>query len=322
MTTSGTTTFSQTKIEVIQDAFNLLGVYGNGYTISAEDEQVASRFLNKMVKSWGARGLHLWTKQECVLYLDQYVGKYTLGANGTYCTTKDDEVITNLNGGLTNGATSVIVDSTTGMTVGDYIGIVLTSRDIHWTTIATIPNSTSLTLTLGVTDSAPDNANVYTFTTRINKPLRITSARRVYGVDNGATSTKTEVAMASIAYQDYFEIGSQTSSGTPNQFSYTPKNTDGTLYLWPRPNDTSYRIEFSAERIIEDLNAVDDDFDFPSEWLEPLTWQLALRLAPAFDRENKAGTLIAPIAQSMFENLLNWDTEITSVYFSPDYQDY
>jgi hypothetical protein len=321
MATSGSQNFSQTRSELILDAFQLIGVYGIGRTVSAEDTTVAASFLNKMIKAWAVKGLHLWEKTEGVLYLTPHEEQYSLGNASTdaYATNVSDEVVTQLNGALATSATSVTVDSTTGMTVADKIGVVLTNKTIHWTTIATIPSSTTLTLTTGVASAASDNALVYTFTSRLYKPLRILEARRVTGIDTGATSTLTETPMTVIANKDFMNLSSKfKSSGSPNQYTYIPKNTNGLFYVFTRPSDGAERINFTYERIIEDLDNASDDFDFPSEWLEPITWQLALRLGPAFGRSDKAVKVIFPIASKMLDNLIEWDTETASLMFTPD----
>ncbi len=319
MATSGSNNFIQNRNQIILDALQHLGVYGIGRTVSPEDMAFCVSTLNKMVKSWATQGLHLWCKSEGVLYLDQYVGKYSLGnsINDAKATLISDEVVTRLDGALVTSATAVTVDSTTGMTVGDNIGVVLTTKDIHWTTIATIPTSTTLTLTTGVPSASADNNFVYTFTNKIYKPLRILSARLVSGIDSGVTSTKSDMIMNSMAYQDYFEMSTKTNNGTPNQFHYNPGISSGTMYVWPRPSDTSSRIEFTFERIIEDLDNATDDFDFPAEWLEPLTFQLAVRIAPGFGKEKKL-SVILPMAAEMMNDLKTWDSEITSVFLEPD----
>lgn len=323
MATSGSYNFSQACNALITDALQLIGVYGIGRTVSSEDMTLGRNALNKMVKAWATQGLHLWAKSEGVLYLDQYVAKYSLGnASGdAKVTAVSDEVITQLNGALATSATSATVDSTTGMTVGDYIGVVMSDNDTHWTTIATLPTSTTLTLTTGVSGACSDNAIVYTFTSKIYKPLRVTGARLVRGIDSGATSSKVENIINLVSYQTYFEMPMKTANGVPNQLHYNPNIDNGTVWVWPRPSDTNYRVEFSYERQIQDLDTATDDFDFPSEWLEPLTWQLAVRLAPFFDREKKLNTIM-PIAVAMLDGLKNWDSENTGIQIIPDIEEW
>ena len=63
-----TTTFTQTRNSLITDSLQLLGVYGVGRTVSSEDMSIGVSMLSKMVKAWGAKGLHLWAKQEAVCF--------------------------------------------------------------------------------------------------------------------------------------------------------------------------------------------------------------------------------------------------------------
>jgi len=320
MSTSGSTNFLQTRTEIINDAFQLLGVYGIGRTISSEDMAFAVSMLNKMVKAWGTKGLHLWDKSEGVLYLTKNVAEYTISDASTsaYATNISDQVITQLNGAVAASVTALTVNSTTGMTVGDYIGVVLSDKSLHWTTIATIPTSTTLTLTTGVLTAASDDAIIYTFTNRLAKPLRVLSARRASGIDLLTSSSLVELPMTSIAYEEYFDLPIKTSSGLPNQFHYNPQLLAGKMYVWPRPADCNDRIHFTYERILEDLDNASDNFDFPQEWLECLTYQLAVRLGPAFGKDQRTGQILAPMASNLLGELMDWDSEITSVSLMPD----
>jgi len=67
MATSGSTNFTQTRNEIVYDALQLIGVYGVGKTISAEDMNFSVNILNKMIKSWEGKDIHLWKMVEGVL---------------------------------------------------------------------------------------------------------------------------------------------------------------------------------------------------------------------------------------------------------------
>lgn len=319
MATSGSINFTQTRNEIINDAFQLIGVYGIGRTISSEDMVFANSLLNKMVKAWQAQGLHLWSKEEAYLFIADNVGQYTLSndSSSARACSRDDAVITQLNGDHTASDTTLVVDSTTGMNAADIIGIVLDDDTIHWTTIVSVDSSTALTITSGIASAAADNSNVYTFTSRINKPLRIHSMRRVSGVDVAGTSTRTEIEMQCLSHDEYFNLTTKTISGTPTCFYYTPDLSTGTLYMWPRPNDPNIYFEFTYERMLEDFDASTDNADFPTEWLECLTYQLAIRLAPAFGKDQKLQMLL-PMASMMYDTMLEWDSEVNSIQFSPN----
>lgn len=322
MATSGSTNFSQTRNQVILNALSLIGCNSIGKVPSAEDVSLANSFLNMMVKAWQSQGLHMWTKEEGILFLTPYVGQYDLGLSSTHFATKDDSVTTKLTADALSGATTLNVHSTSGMVAGDNLGIVKNDGTIYWTTISTIPGSTSLTIpNPGLPSDIDESQLVFDYTTAASKPLRVLDARVLSGIDLGSDGTsQVETPLTIIPYQSFFAVGMTTINSTlPNQCMYVPKDLNGRLYIWPRPLDASKRIQLTYERMIEDLDAINDDFDFPSEWLEPLTYQLAIRIATPFGKEGKAQYLL-PLASKMLENLLNWDSEISSITFQPYYE--
>lgn len=309
-------TFTQSRDQLITDAFELIGVYGVGRTVSNEDMSFASNCLNKMVKAWEVRGLHLWTKGEAILIPIQYTAKYSLGT--VYCADLSNITLMQTQNTYSAATTSITVNSTTGMNTNDYLGVQLANGAIYWTTVASITNSTTFVLAVGLPSAVNSLAMVYDITTLLPKPLRITNARLQRGFDKGVTSTLYDLPLTSLSYSEYFDLPIKTSNGIPNQFHYNPQNTAGYLYLWPRPTGQDQRIRFSYERSIADLDNSTDNFDFPVEWLECITWQLALRLCPAFGKDQKMVNSIQTVAQDMYQNLLFWDNEITSMQMSPD----
>lgn len=320
MTINTSTSFTETRDQIILDAFQLLGVYGLGRTVSSEDMNMAVNVLNKMVKAWGTKGLHLWCKEEAILYLTPNVSKYQFGTTATaaYATLASGSHMSRTTASAALGATTINVISTAGMTVADYVGVVQSDNTVFWTTIATIPSGTQLTLTLGTTQTVNNAGNIYSFTTLINKPYRILSCRRVWGFDAGATTSIDEVIMNPMSHSEYYDLPLKSANGLPNQFYYDPQDNYGELRLWQRPNDANYRIHFTYERIMADMLNPSDNFDLPQEWLEPLTWQLASRLGPAFGKGKKVREEIQPMAAIMLGELLDFDSEITSVSFQPD----
>lgn len=321
MATSGSTNYSQTRNEIISDALQLLGVYGLGRQISSEDVAFCSNMLNKMVKAWENRGLHLFTKTEGVLFVTDSTGQYTLSnaATSARATNWSDAVITQLSVAAASSATTLTVDSTTGMTAADIIGVVRDTDVITWTTIVSVDSSTGLTLTAGLGSAAAIDSNVYTFTSRINKPLRILSMRQVSGVDDGTTSgLVTETPLSMLSYSDFMDLPNKTINGTPTHYHYNPNVSDGTLYLYPRPDNPDIYFRMTYERAIEDFDSASNDADFPQEWLEVLTYQLAVRIAPAFGKDQKAISIIAPLAAQLFNEVLDYDAEVGSLYIQPD----
>lgn len=316
-----TINFTQTRTEIIEDAFTSLGILGAGQTLRSEDMTYAVRLFNKMIKTYQAQGLHLWSKEEAYLFLDKdqtdyYLGnQYSSPAKACY---REDAVLTTLSADAASGATSLTINSSSNMTIGDYIGVVLSDNTLYWTTIATIPTSTSVTLTAGLTGASTSSKNVYTFTTLIDKPLRIHSTRRVLGT----ISAPQTLEIAPQSHEEYFNQTNRKSSGTPITYYYQPRKTYGQYHIWPASNTAQTYLEFTMERQILDLDSATDIPDFPDEWLEPITWQLAVRLAPAYGREQKAAQLIVPLGAELLQGVLAWDSEIQSININPQTRDY
>ena len=321
MATSGSVDFTMTRTEIIEHSLSLLGVYGVGRTVSAEDMSVGVMALNSMIKSWQARGLYMWGREEAVLFLEDNVESYTLG-NGSgdaKMALRSDAQVSQLGAAASSGATSLMVDSTTGMAASDNIGIVQDDDVVHWTTIVSVDSSTTLTITTGLAGDAAIDAFVYVFTSRTNKPLFIHDVRRVTGYDQTSSSTRTEQPMTELSHEEYFNLSNLTYSGVPTQWYYNPDISTGTFYVWPRPDNPDTRLHITFSRMLEDVDASTDEVDFPSEWLETIQYQLAVRLAPHFGRDEKLPYLM-PIASSLLNDKLKQDTENASIKFKPNFR--
>lgn len=318
MAISSTDTFKSTKAQVINDAFQTLTIYGVGESVSAEDYTFASRVLNRMIKAWGADGLHLWTKTEAVLLFDQYRERYSLGFDAR--AVNADELVTNrLRTDTLLAETLIEVDSVVGMSVNDNIGIVLNDRSLFWTTIIAINDAdNAILLAAGLPIASTQGFLVYTYSTTITKPMKILEYARVAsGFDSGQYSTLVEVPVSSQAYMDYKALSTKTSNASHiTQFMYNPYVDYGNLYVFPRPSDCSYRLNFTYERRLADIIDASDNFDFPSEWEEAIVYQLAMRLARPFGR---AAALqdIAPMADIAYTKALQWDSEKDYLDISP-----
>lgn len=79
MATSGSVDFTLTARELIQNAYELAGVYGDGEAVNANDASSALVHLNLMVKTWGAQE-RLWVKTETTQALSASTASYTLSA--------------------------------------------------------------------------------------------------------------------------------------------------------------------------------------------------------------------------------------------------
>lgn len=307
-----TINFSLTAGEMVETAYQHLGAMGDGQVLSSARMTFGLRLLNLMIKSWQNQGLHLWKKEEFYLFLEKNTPDYYLGNQATSpakACYREDAVLTTLTASPSISATSLSVGTTVGMTIGDYIGIVLSDNTIFWTTIATIPGTTSLTLTSGLSGASLANKNVYTFTTLIDKPMRVLDVRRVLG----SVTSPSSIELSSFSHEEYYEQPNKLLSNMPLAFYYQPRKTYGQFHIWPASNTAQTYLEGTMERGLFDIDSKTDVPDFSDEWFEPIIYQLAIRLAPSLGKEDKAAKLIIPQGSAILENALAWDAELNSV---------
>lgn len=314
MTTGTTTNYEDNRTTIITDAMFLLGVQEAGETIADADMQLAVRWLNRMVKKWQATGIHVWANSYATLFLESGANEYTLGnetQGGAHWATAPIEQA--LTADAAAAATTLQLDST-DLTVGDHIGIVNDDNGIQWTTVATKPNATSVTISAALTDASAEGNYVYSYTSRPSSgaPLRILQANRKTGLD-AQTST---IIMPGLAFLDFFQLTNKLGAGTPVNWSYQKDVNIGNLKLWPNPDDCTVRMVLQYTRPLYNFDNPGDTQDIAQEWLTAIIYNLAVLLAPSYGKSSLLPTLAAQ-AQAYLDEANTYDQEAVSIYLSP-----
>jgi hypothetical protein len=187
--------------------------------------------------------------------------------------------------------TTLEVDSTIGMTAADYIGIVLDSGVSHWTTIASIVDSDTLTITDQLPSAAAIDRPIYTYTTKIPRPVRVMQAWT-------HNSVNQDYRVYEWHRDDYWAMYDKTLISPPTRFFYEPHIPDGTLYTNYQPLDVTETLEIIYHRPFEDFDAAGDTPDFPQEWYEALVYNLALRIAPDYGKVSQDLMILADNAKA------------------------
>jgi hypothetical protein len=277
MTTSNSTNFSMTRNEIITDALQGIGVLGEDESPTSSAVTSANRALNRIVKAFENQSSHVWKKKEATLFLQMDQESYTLGGSSTDHAT-GSFVQTTLSGAEALGQTALSVTSSTGMTAADYVGIVLDDGSIHWTTISVVNSSVLITITLALASAAASGNVVYSYTTKILKPLKI------YGVRRHNVSDDSDIAINELSYEDYMNLSVKTTSGTVCQYMYHRDNSDGTFYVWLSPDDADDVLKITYSPSFEDFDNTSDTPDFPQEWYDVLVLALEVRLARTYGK--------------------------------------
>lgn len=312
MATSGSTDYSINREQIFQESLEILNVYDPVSTLSYEDMFSCARTLNMMLKAWEADGLQLWMQKEVALFLEQDKIKYSLGTSGDHATESFTETAVKVAGIAT--ATALDVDSTTGMTAADYIGVELDDTTMHWTTIASVTDSDTVVLTDALPSAAAVDNVVRFYTTKIPKPLRIMDEPVYYTYSSAAERTLDVVSR-----QEYWNLGKKTQEGAVNLLYFDPRRDDSELRVFNSPDSSLDYLKMVVHFPFEDMDAQANTPDFPQYWYEAVVWNLAVRLMYKFggavtqDRRRE----IRSLAKEFKEDALNFDTEDNSIFFQP-----
>jgi hypothetical protein len=316
MALSGSTDFTLSAAKVVEKAFSLLGVKAAEQPLTASEREDGQEALNIMLKYWVANGYHLWTKTQGVLFTQTGKTDYLLGATGDHACLYDDFVATTTTSAIISGSAVIPVTSSTGMSASDYVGIKLSDGTRQWSTIASVDSSTQITLDDNLTGAASTGTSVFTYTSIVERPLRILNARRkLYGFDD-------EIMCVELSNDDYFNMSLKSSQGTITSYYYQPVLGNGRMYLWQTSDNVDQLVYFTFCRTIQDIDEQSNNLDVPVEWLDAVTYNLAARLADDYNAPaNKVETVLFK-AGAFLKTLKEWDVNNTSVQIVPSYGDY
>lgn len=166
------------------------------------------------------------------------------------------------------------------------------------------------------TFTVTDGTSIYTVgpsqtVNTTGKPLRVIQA--FYTPEDG-NNTPMNV------YNRYdFNMLPNTAEGTPVNLYYQPLRTTGEIKLWPTPNDSTTEITIHYQAMYEDMDSSSDDFDFPSDWIQALIYNLAWSLSPEYGIPPTDRGLIMKEAEYWHNYALSAGTEEGSLFIQPDW---
>ncbi len=325
MTSSATYTFDAIWPQIIAAAYRKIGALAEDETPTAGMFADATLSANCMLKEWAASGIHIWTTQEAVLFLQQGQYRYLLGTGTSptppsYCCDAFSYSLSQISSGAISGATSITLQSVVGFVNGQNIGVVLDNGFTQWTTINGAPSGNVVTLTAALTDGASVNNFVFTFpqSATIQSPLRVPAARRI------AWQGLIETPMMRLSRQAYMDYPNKVNPGTPGQYFYAPELINGVpqgqFYTYLNPQNSQSGVRFTYMRPLQDIttNPVQTG-DFPIEWVNCCIWNLAVEMAPEFDIPPQRWAMVKAVAAEKLELVQGWDREPEAIEFGYDY---
>lgn len=315
--------FSPSRDAIIRRALRQCIATESGETPGAQEVSDAGEALNAMVAEWQGLGIHLWTETEGVLFLQPKQIKYALGGTNTDQSCLDANWVQTTTLAVQGAnATAIGLPSTAGISNGDNIGIVQTNNALFWTTVNGTPSGGIVTLAVGLPIGCNVGAYVvdYAPAYKLLRPLRVIDARRYY------LPSGLETPLIRMARLDYRDMPNKTNTGTISSFFYdpqvgsTPLPGIGYQWAWPAPPDSLSAMKFTFHRPIGNFANASDTPDFPQEWTNALTWNLAEELAPEYGVGQFRMETIALKAKKSLDIVMGWDREPESYYAGVNFE--
>lgn len=339
MARSGSVNFSVTASAVITKAARIAGILGDGQTMGAAMTATLTQSLNMLVKQWIdspdlAPGMKVWTRRRGTLFLQQNQSRYLIGPSGDHAT--DSFVETTLvssgsgsgSGGWALGAwsigawdpsswvfgsgglvTQMTLESTDGISDGDYIGIWLDDGSVHWTTVDGTPSGGILFLAEEIPSTASEGARVVAYTTKARRPLELLTS---YLRD----SDQDDRPLKFLTLPSYDGIRRKNYEKDPDAVFFEAQLDNAHLYIDCVPQDVTKDVKFTYLSEPEDLDAPGNEFDYPSVWYLPLSLKLAMLACVEYKRP------VSPDLRAETNDAMtiarNQYPEICEEYFQPE----
>ncbi len=148
----------------------------------------------------------------------------------------------------------------------------------------------------------------------------LTTARRVRSVRRRTSGIDTP--LATMSRQEYEDTPNKAGTGIAVGYFFDPQRATRLLYIWPVPDASiaaSTTLQVTYDRVLQDVDSLNDDLDLPQEWYECIVYNLAARIGPEFGvaATNPDFALVLQSAASLLMNLNADDQEDASIYFAP-----
>ena len=321
MAYSSSSDFSITRDDIIKTALRIVKALPpdddpTGLSISVTPAITnAATILNMMVKSWQSDDIGVWLNKELTLFLDTTSDSYTLGTGTTDNLIYTSSLVeTALGADMDETDTDLTVDSITGISDSDIIGIQLDDGTMQWSTVNGTPSGTTVVIDDALDDDAAEDNKVFVYTTEtIPRPLDIIEARH-----RDINGNDIELFLA--GHLDYARFNDKGSTGTPHSIFYDKQIADGVLYVYPISDSSLSRIVMTVKTLVYDFNASTDTAHFPIEWSNALKWGLAAELIADYGHNLDSGRIqyIMAMAQRYLASAKGGDAGSGTVRIVPD----
>jgi hypothetical protein len=142
----------------------------------------------------------------------------------------------------------------------------------------------------------------YNLTATLN-PLRIISIRY-------RDTSSNDLPMRLFTRQEYYDLPTKTSAGTPTQYYFDPLRGAPTLYVWPvKATVTTETFQITYHKRTDDIDDLANDIDIQQEHLETIGYALAARLLDSYGIEGEVANRILVRSTELSEEAMDFERE-------------
>lgn len=317
--TVSTTVFNTRK--VIDHAYRRCRVPPEG--ISSEQISFALDSLYLVLSALANRGLQLWCIEKEIMPLYQAQGLIEMPDGIVDILNTNLRTLQEVTGTSTTTSTiyQTLFTTVTQVTnVGVYWNGASTSYALEtsdngttWTTLATVPNPSTVANEVTWTDVEGSIATLYF---RVRATTGVLNQSDVF-----LGNTPTEIPMARLNRDDYVNLPNKAFQGRPLQFWVNRQLNNPVLYLWPVPSDQfiAAQVIVWVKRYIMDVGTMTQEIEIPQRWYDAVVYVLAARIAeetPTVDPQMMA--ILDQKAQRSLLEAENEERDDSPIYLTPN----
>jgi hypothetical protein len=213
----------------------------------------------------------------------------------------------------TSGHTSSITTLTQiDKSQGDKIGIKQDDNTRHWTNIVEVLSATQVVLNVGMVSAAASGAQVFVYSSIIDRP------QRCYNYRTETIGSNNEIPVQPFSRQEYMQQPNKGSTGTVVSAYYSPLLTNGKMYVWQTAQDCNQVLYFTFDRPLQTATLASTP-DVPEEWYDALKWNIAKELIAEYRVPAERAQVIIFNAEQTLDQALDYDEENQSVNVQPSF---
>jgi len=157
------------------------------------------------------------------------------------------------------------------------------------------------------------------YTNNVGGDVNATKFNKVYNAIIRRDAFDTDLTL--ITRDEYELLGDKSAQGVPNQYWYDPRREVGSFTVYPAPSADAAAntlVLVTGTHPIEDVDTGVDNMDVPVEWLDAITYGLALRLMHAYGTPSDIRREIISLASTFLKQATDFDQEEGSIFLQPE----